>query len=130
MPISILIISHNPVLLQQLERFITQADGLEVKATMQKLTKPALAKLVVEDMPVVVWVMRWPLQEDIVLLEQFCALYPQVGFIAVSPLELVEYETAIRDAGGAAYLTEKDLNKALVPAIYRVAQMQDRYVSR
>lgn len=130
MPISILIISHNPVLLHQLERFLTQADGVEVKATMQKLTKSALAKLGAEDMPVVVWVMRWPLQEDIVLLEQFCALYPQVGFIAISPLEVAEYETAIRDAGGAAYLTEKNLTHALVPAIYHVAQMQDRYVSR
>ncbi len=129
MPISTLVISHNPVLLHQLERFLAQEESVEIMAATQELMWPSLQMLAQADNPVVVWAMRWPLCEDIKLLQTVHHRYPDLKFIVVSPLEADDYETAVLEAGGTAYLTERNLINALIPAICGVAQVQGGYVS-
>ena len=122
--ISVGIISSNPVLSSQLQRFINQADGFKVDTScvMSLNGRGASHAFDANACEVIVFVLRIPTADDLETLRILRQKQPHLYIIAVSTLEARDYQKIVLAAGADRFLLDRNLVTDLIPMLNAVNQ--------
>ncbi|MBL8133634.1 MAG: hypothetical protein JNL42_17360 [Anaerolineae bacterium] len=119
----ILVLTNNAALGCSLQRLLSRSKEFSTRLMAQPPADDlAAVNILVESAdPIVLLVMRMPAVEDLTILRQLRARFPEVRIIAVLTEDLDDYRSLARSTGASECIVQRDLTTALVPALLRLA---------
>lgn len=123
---SVIILSKNPVLAGQLERFLRCVGKMPSIASVNCIHDAQLQTNKQNTRTILIFTMQVPVMEDLECIRRLRSNYPELLIIATSPHDAEDYEDTVKMVGAIAYVAESDLVEQLIPTIQHVVSGIDQ----